>query len=154
MKQLSVSCGFALLKCYVVYRVARKSRKTRGNMLEQPVSCGFCVTLYIHACCLFGEITEDLEWRFVSSAVALSSSSYHHHRHHHRHRRHHHHIIIIIPVATFTHGTYLQLHTQTKQTLFLRYIQCCSCSVITVCAACNVIIQHKPTKCKFSKRIF
>jgi hypothetical protein len=47
----------------------------------------------------------------------------------------HHHIIITIPVATFTHGTYLQLHTQNKTNpvptvytvlqLFCIYSLCC-----------------------------
>jgi len=40
---------------------------------------------------------------------------------------------LLSPLCTVCTTTYL------KQTTFLQYIQCCSCSVFTVCATCNVI---------------
>jgi hypothetical protein len=48
-------------------------------------------------------------------------------------------IIVIIPVITCTHGIHHYIPVTNKQPLFLRYIQCCSCSVFTVYATCNVI---------------
>ena len=66
-------------------------------------------------------------------------------------------IIIIIPVIVFMQGVYnyipetnhvsavqrvaavLYLQSVLHVMLFVRYIQCCSCSVFTVCATCNVI---------------
>ena len=53
-------------------------------------------------------------------------------------------MMMIIVVINHPYVRYLQLHTP-KQTMFLQYIhvQCCSCSVFTVCATCNVIPHAK-----------
>jgi magnesium-transporting ATPase (P-type) len=48
-------------------------------------------------------------------------------------------IIITTTTTTLMQSIYNYLRIYQKQTVFLRYIQCCSCSVFTVCATCNVI---------------
>jgi len=44
-------------------------------------------------------------------------------------------IVIIIPVITITHAVYNNI----PQTNRFNGTQCCSCSVFTICATCNVI---------------
>ena len=62
--------------------------------------------------------------------IVLQLCYYYYHHHHHHHRRH---------LSYYFYAEYLQLCM--KQTMFLG---CCSCSVSTVCAKCNVI---SPVKC-------